>query len=109
MLADTQCRNAKSKDKPYKPTGVKAWRYRFKLVKDGTRKESVFAIGDYVRIPARETLEESQACKAGGGLTLAEARDERIKARDMAVATFRADTDPVYPVRKALPKSKTQH
>ena len=65
MLTDTQCRNAKPKDKPYKlpdgkglylevkPNGVKAWRYRFKLVRDGERKESVFAIGDYAAAPAR--------------------------------------------------------
>lgn len=45
MLTDSQCRNAKCKDKPYKltdanglyleikPNGVKAWRYRFKLTK----------------------------------------------------------------------------
>lgn len=222
MLTDTQCRNAKPKAKPYKladdkglylevkPTGVKAWRYRFELVKDGTRKESVFAIGDYASIPARETPEEAQTRRAGGRLTLAEAREERIKARDLvkqginpahqrqlnrvqigqgaattfevvakewlalkdwetatkarrldmltrvvfpkigklpvksvtsahvldvlttaakdngpsvaaeaqrtmssvfdlAVATLRADTDPVYAVRKALPKNKTQH
>lgn len=222
MLTDTQCRNAKPKDKPYKladdkglylevkPTGVKAWRYRFELVKDGTRKESVFAIGEYASILARETPKEAQARRDGGRFALAEARDERIKARDLvkqginpahqrqlnrvqigqdaattfeavakewlalrdweavtkarrldmlmrvvfpkigklpvksvtsahvldvlttaakdngpavaaeaqrtmssvfdlAVATLRADTDPVYPVRKALPKSKTQH
>ena len=222
MLTDTQCRNAKTKDKPYKlsddkglylevkPNGVKAWRYRFELLKNGVRKEGVFAIGDYASIPARETPEEAQTRRAGGRLTLAEARDERIKARDLvkqginpvhqrqlnrvqigqdaattfesvakewlalkdwekvtkarrldmlervvfpkigklpvksvtpahildvlttsakdngpsvaaeaqrtmssvfdlAVATLRADTDPVYPVRKALPKNKTQH
>lgn len=28
---------------------------------------------------------------------------------DLAVSTLRADTDPVYPVRKALPTNKTQH
>ena len=222
MLTDTQCRNAKPKDKPYKladdkglylevkPSGVKAWRYRFELVKDGLRKESMFAIGDYASIQNKETAVEAQARRAGGRLTLAEARDERIKARDLvkqginpahqrqlnrvqigqdaattfesvakewlalkdwqevtkarrldmltrvvfpkignmpvksvtpahildvlttsakdngpsvaaeaqrtmssvfdlAVATLRADTDPVYPVRKALPKNKTQH
>ena len=222
MLTDTQCRNAKSKDKPYKvaddkglylevkPSGVKAWRYRFELVKDGTRKESVFAIGDYANSPTGETPEAAQARRAGGRFTLAEAREERIKARalvkqginpahqrqqdrvqivqdfattfesvakewlalrdwedvtkarrldmltrvvfpkigklpvksvtpahvldvlktaakgngpsvaaeaqrtmsavfDLAVATLRADNDPVYPVRKALPKNKTQH
>jgi integrase len=222
MLTDTQCRNAKPKDKPYKladdkglylevkPTGVKAWRYRFELVKGGTRKESVFAIGDYSSSSTTETPEASKARRAGGRFTLAEARDERIKARglvkqginpahqrqqnrvqivqdfattfesvakewlalrdwedvtktrrldmltrvvfpkigmlpvksvtpahvldvlttaakdngpsvaaeaqrtmaavfDLAEATLRADNDPVYPVRKALPKNKTQH
>jgi integrase len=222
MLTDTQCRNSKPKDKPYKladdkglylevkPTGVKAWRYRFELVKDGTRKESVFAIGDYVSSSNTETPEAAKLRRAGGRFTLAEARDERVKARglvkqginpahqrqqnrvqvvqdfattfesvakewlalrdwedvtkarrldmltrvvfpkigilpvksvtpahvldvlttaaknngpsvaaeaqrtmsavfDLAVATLRADNDPVYPVRKALPKNKTQH
>jgi integrase len=28
---------------------------------------------------------------------------------ELAIATLRADTDPVYPVRKALPANKTQH
>jgi len=222
MLTDTKCRNAKPKDKSYKvtddkglylevkPSGVKAWRYRFELVKDGTRKESVFAIGDYANSPTGETPEAAQARRTGGRFTLAEAREERIKARalvkqginpahqrqqdrvqivqdfattfesvakewlalrdwedvtkarrldmltrvvfpkigklpvksvtpahvldvlktaakgngpsvaaeaqrtmsavfDLAVATLRADNDPVYPVLKALPKNKTQH
>lgn len=218
MLTDTQCRTAKPKDKPYKltddkglylevkPNGVKAWRYRFKLAS----KESVFAIGDYTSAPSGETPEEAKARRAGGRFTLAEAREERIKARglvkqginpahnrqlerikreqesattfeavarewvslkdweevtkarrldmlervvfpkigalpvkqvlpahildvlkttqekngpsvaaeakramsgvfELAVSTLRADTDPVYPVRKALPANKTQH
>lgn len=222
MLNDTQCRNAKAKDKPYKladekglylevkPSGVKAWRYRFEIVRDGLRKESIFAIGEYASAPTKETPEEAKARRAGGRLTVAEARDERTKARDlvkhginpahqrqlnrvhqaqeasttfeslarewvtlrdwesvtksrrldmltrvvfpkigklpvkavtsahvldvlktaaknngpsvaaeaqrtmssifdMAVANLKADTDPVYPVRKALQKSKTQH
>ena len=222
MLNDTQCRNAKPKPKPYKladekglylevkPSGVKAWRYRFKLASDGTVKESLFAIGDYTSAPSGETAEQSRERRAGGRFTLAEARDERIKARglvkqginpvhdrqqkrvfrqqesantfetmalewlglrdweevtkarrldmlqrvvfpkigklplksikpahvlevlnaankvngpsvaaeaqrtissvfDLAVSTLKADTDPVYPVRKALPKNKTQH
>lgn len=222
MLNDTQCRNAKAKEKPYKltdekglylevkPNGVKAWRYRFKLSKDGEMKESVFAIGDYCAAPNGETTEQAEARRAGGRFTLAEARNERIKARglvkqginpahdrqlskiksqqdasntfeavakewlnlkdweqvtkrrrldmltrvvfpkigplpvkqitpahildvlnaatknnglsvaaeakrtmtgvfELAVATLRADTDPVYPVRKALPANKTQH
>lgn len=222
MLNDVQCRNAKPKDKPYKltdgqglvlevkPNGVKAWRYRFELVTDGQRKESMFAIGDYASAPAGETAEEAAARRGGRRFTLAEAREERTKARalvkqgmnpararqleqikrvqdssntfeavarewlalkdweettkarrldmltrvvfpkigalpvkqitpahvldvlktahekngpsvaaeakrtmsgvfDLAVSTLRADTDPTYPVRKALPANKTQH
>lgn len=93
MLTDTQCKNAKQKEKPYKlpdsnglylevkPNGVKAWRYRFKLTKDGVIKESVFAIGDYAIVPSTETAEEAKARKDGGTFTLAEAREERTKAR----------------------------
>lgn len=93
MLTDTQCKNAKPKEKPYKlpdsnglflevkPNGVKAWRYRFKLTKDGVIKESVFAIGDYAIVPSTETTEEAKARKDGGTFTLAEAREERTKAR----------------------------
>lgn len=222
MLTDTQCRTAKPKDKPYKltdskglhllvkPNGAKAWRYRFKLAKEGEVRESVFAIGEYCIAPSGETPEEAKARRAGGRFTLAEARDERTKARalvkqginpahnrqldrikreqesattfeavarewvalkdweevtkkrrldmltrvvfpkigvlpvkqvtpahvldvlttaakkngpsvaaeakrtmsgvfELAVATLRADADPVYPVRKALPANKTQH
>jgi hypothetical protein len=93
MLTATECRNAKSKDRPYKltdikglylevkPNGVKAWRYRFELCRDGERKESVFAIGDYATAPTGETEQQAKARRAGGGFTLAEARDERAKAR----------------------------
>ncbi|WP_426344236.1 tyrosine-type recombinase/integrase [Pseudoduganella sp. R-32] len=93
MLNDTKCRTAKAQDKPYKltdgkglylevkPNGVKAWRYRFKLVREGAVKESVFAIGEYVVAPNGETLEAALARRAGGSFTLAEARDERAKAR----------------------------
>lgn len=222
MLTDTQCRTAKPKDKPYKlsdgkglylevkPNGVKAWRYRFELREADTNKESVFAIGEYAIVPSGETPDETQMRRNGRRFTLAEAREERIKARslvkqginparhrqlerikreqekvstfkavakewlalkdwedvtkarrldmlervvfpkigalpvksitsahildilntaakkngltvaaeakrtmsaifELAVATLRADTDPVYPVRKALPANKTQH
>lgn len=93
MLTDTQCRTAKPKDKPYKlsdgkglyleikPNGVKAWRYRFELREGDVAKESIFAIGDYVVAQSGETHEEGQARRAGRRFTLAEARDERIKAR----------------------------
>jgi integrase len=95
MLNDTQCRAAKAQARPYKladgkglylevkPNGVKAWRYRFKLEKDGGLKESIFAIGDYASVPSREDAECAQARRAGGRFTLAEARDERSKARDL--------------------------
>lgn len=222
MLTDTQCRTAKPKEKPYKlsdgkglyleikPNGVKAWRYRFELRVGDVAKESVFAIGDYTIAPSGEVPEEAQARRAGRRFTLAEARDERTKARalvkqginpahnrqlerikreqesattfeavakewlalkdweeitkkrrldmlnrvvfpkigslpvksitpvhildllntsakkngltvaaeakrtisgvfELAVSTLRADSDPVYPVRKALPANKTQH
>ena len=222
MLNDTKCRNAKAKTGgPYKltdakglylevkPNGVKAWRYRFELARAGERKESVFAIGEYVSAPVGETPEQAAARKSGGRFTLAEAREQRAKARalvkqginpahqrqlsritreqenattfeavarewlalkdweqvtkdrrlamlkrvvfpsighlpvkqitpahvlnilkgtakdaptvaaeakrtmsgvfELAVSTLRADADPVYPVRKALPANKTQH
>ena len=93
MLTDTQCRTAKPKEKPYKlsdgkglyleikPNGVKAWRYRFELREGDVVKESIFAIGDYAISSSGETPEEGQARRAGRRFTLAEARDERIKAR----------------------------
>lgn len=93
MLTDTQCRTAKPKDKPcklsdgkglyleIKPNGVKAWRYRFELREGEATKESIFAIGDYAIVPSGETPEEAKARRGGRRFTLAEARDERIKAR----------------------------
>jgi hypothetical protein len=95
MLTDTQCRTAKPKDKPYKLTdgkglhlevktnGSKAWRYRFELRTGDTIKESTFAIGDYAIAPRGESPAEAQARKNGRRFTLAEARDERVKARDL--------------------------
>ncbi|MGB7934145.1 MAG: tyrosine-type recombinase/integrase [Gammaproteobacteria bacterium] len=95
MLTDTQCRTARPKDKPYKlsdgkglyleikPNGVKAWRYRFELREGEATKESIFAIGDYAIAPSGETPEEAQARRGGRRFTLAEARDERTKARSL--------------------------
>lgn len=96
-LTDTQCRTAKPKEKPYKltdgnglylevkPNGVKAWRYRFELSDGETRKESVFAIGDYVAAPKGETPEQAEERRKGRRFTLSEARDERVKARSLVV------------------------
>lgn len=73
MLTDTQIRNAKPKEKPYKltdsnglylevrPNGSKLWRYRYRI----GGKENLFAIGDY---PA---------------MSLTEARGERESARKL--------------------------
>jgi hypothetical protein len=85
MLTNTQGRNAKPKDKPYKlpdgkglylevkPNGVKAWRYGFELREGGTVKESLFAVGDYVTAPRCETQRKLRHA-AGGSFTLSEAR-----------------------------------
>jgi hypothetical protein len=93
MLTDAQCRTATPREKPYKlpdgkglylevkPNGVKAWRYRFKLAQLGAAKESMFAIGDYAAAPAGETPEQAKSQRDGWRFTLAEARDERTKAR----------------------------
>lgn len=93
MLTDTKCRNARPKDKPYKVTdekglylevkanGAKVWRYRFELLREGERKESVFTIGDYAVLPLTETVDEAKARRDGGSLTLAEAREQRTKLR----------------------------
>jgi len=95
MLADTQCRNAKAKGKPYKlvdekglylevkPNGSKVWRYRFELVREGARKESIFTIGEYCKAPQVETVEEAQVRRNGGHLTLGEARIERGRLRGL--------------------------
>lgn len=97
MLTDTQCRTAKPKEKPYKltdgkglyleikPNGVKAWRYRFELRDGESKKENVFAIGEYVIAPKGESQEDAQARRNGRQFTLAEARDERIKARALVM------------------------
>jgi len=97
MLTDTQCRTAKPKDKPYKltddkglyleikPNGVKAWRYRFELREGEIKKESLFAIGDYAIAPKGESQEDALARRHGRRFTLAEARDERTKARALVM------------------------
>ncbi|MDH0293020.1 tyrosine-type recombinase/integrase [Pseudomonas sp. GD04087] len=96
-LTDTECRTAKPKEKPYKltdgnglylevkPNGVKAWRYRFELSDGSVRKESVFAIGEYVIATKGETPEQSEERRRGRRFTLSEARDERVKARSLVV------------------------
>ncbi|MGQ0526706.1 MAG: tyrosine-type recombinase/integrase [Alphaproteobacteria bacterium] len=95
MLTEIECKNAKAQESLYrlkdgkglylevKPNGVKAWRYRFEYVHEGKCKESMFAIGEYAKNVSgkKETEEQAQARRAGGNFTLAEARQERNRAR----------------------------
>lgn len=200
MLTDARCRSAKPMEKLYrlndykglyleiKPSGVKAWRYRFKLA----GKESLFALGAYPSVglaDAREKCEDARklvrlgvspvqnrqfekirremdsantfeavakewlalkdwedvtktrrldmlqrvvfpsigklpvrqitsahvldilmkTVKRGAPSVAAEAKRTMSSVFELAVATLRADTDPVWAVRKSLPPNKTQH
>ncbi|WP_215405263.1 integrase arm-type DNA-binding domain-containing protein [Janthinobacterium sp. JC611] len=200
MLTDAHCRNAKPREKLYrlndfkglyleiKPTGVKAWRYRFKL----NSKESLFALGNYPdvsladardacgearklvkqgispvqnrqlelvkreldsgntfeviaqewlalkdwedvtktrrldmlqrvvfpsigKLPVRQITSAhildilNKTVARGAPTVAAEAKRTMSSVFELAVATLRADTDPVWAVRKALPPNKTQH
>ncbi|WP_080708254.1 tyrosine-type recombinase/integrase [Bordetella bronchiseptica] len=200
MLSDAHCRNAKPKLKLYrlndhrglylevKPSGVKAWRFRFTL----RGKASMFALGDYPSVGLAEARERCEAArslvrqginpaqqrqvdrikqasdaeitfalvarewlqtkdwedvtknrrldmlervvfpalgtmpirevkpihvldvlqrtvKRGAPSVAAEARRTMSSVFEFAVATLRADSDPVWPVRKSIPANKTQH
>lgn len=88
-LTDAKIRNTKPGDKPIKladggglylevrPTGTKLWRYRYRIA----GKENVFALGEYVQAPSGETGEQAEVRRAGGMLTLAEARARREECR----------------------------
>lgn len=115
MLTDTQCRNAKPREKAYKlsdnkglylevkPSGVKTWRYRFEMIRGEERKESIFTIGTYAPAPAGETEDQARIRRNAGGYSLAEAREERISAR----ALVRQGVDPVK--NRQLDRIKRQH
>ena len=49
------------------------------------------------------------AAKKNGLTVAAEAKRTMSGVFELAVSTLRADSDPVYPVRRALPANKTQH
>ena len=51
----------------------------------------------------------NKTVKRGAPTVAAEAKRTMSGVFEHAVATLRADTDPVWPVRKALPPNKTQH
>jgi integrase len=67
------------------------------------------------KLPVREitphhilkTLQET--AKPGTPTVAAEARRTISPVFELVVATLRADSDPVWPVRKAIPANKTQH
>lgn len=50
-----------------------------------------------------------ETTKRGVSTVAAEARRTVSSVFELAVATLRADSDPVWPMRKALPANKTQH
>ena len=89
MLTDTQCRNAKTTDKPLRlpdgkglyleirPNGSKLWRYRYKI----NDKENLFAMGEYCQPPAGESEAAGIARREGRKFTLGEARSERERCR----------------------------
>lgn len=89
MLTDTQCRNAKTTDKPLKlrdgnglylevrANGSKLWRYRYEI----GGKENLFALGEYCQSPAGESEVAAQARREGKQFTLGEARTERERCR----------------------------
>ncbi|MBS1191493.1 MAG: integrase [Rhodocyclaceae bacterium] len=71
MLTDTQLRNAKPNDKPYKltdgnglylevrPNGSKLWRYRYRI----GGKENLYAVGDYPAMSLAEARAEREAAR----------------------------------------------
>lgn len=98
-LTDTHCRNAKLKPKLYrltdhrglclevKPSGVKAWHYRFTL--DG--KASMFARGEYPAVSLAEARDRCEAARqlVKQGINPAQQRQiDRIKQASDAEMTF---------------------
>ena len=91
MLTDIKIKKAKAKGKAYKltdgngllieiaPNGKKRWRYRYRI----DSKENLFALGDYCSSPSGETEEQSKGRINARRFTLAEARVERERCRDL--------------------------
>ena len=104
MLTDTQLRNAKPKDKPYKltdgaglylevrPNGSRLWRYRYRIA----GKENLYAVGDY---PAMSLVEARAAREAArklvkAGIHPAHNRQTETLRRSLeAESTFQAVAD----------------
>jgi integrase len=90
-LTDASIRTAKPKAKRYRmsdghglaievsPAGGKYWRYRYEMA----GREYLYALGEWATAPDGETAEQAAARRAAGRFTLAEARFERQRCRDM--------------------------
>ena len=80
-------------------------------------KKAARAVGEksVEMLPVREITTHhilkilQETAKRGAPTVAAEARRTISSVFELAVATLRADSDPVWPVRKALPANKTQH
>lgn len=101
MLTDTQCRNAKTKEKPYKltdgkglylevrPNGSKLWRYRYRI----GRKENLYAVGDYPALGLTEARAEREAARKlvkQGIHPSHQRRTETLRRSIEAESTFKA-------------------
>ncbi|MGY2970281.1 hypothetical protein ACVWWU_000662 [Pantoea sp. PA1] len=67
------------------------------------------------KLPVREITPHyilkilQETAKRGAPIVAAKARRNISSVFELAVATLRADSDPVWLVRKAIPANKTQH
>jgi len=101
MLTDSQCRNAKPKEKPYKLTdsnglylevrsnGSKLWRYRYRI----NGKENLFAVGDYPAIGlagARLARDEARKLVKEGIHPSQQRQTDRLRRSLDAGSTFQA-------------------
>lgn len=101
MLTDTQLRNAKPTDKPYKltdgkglylevrPNGSKLWRYRYRI----GGKENLYAVGDYPSMSLLEARVEREAARklVKQGIHPAHQRQTETLRRSIeAESTFKA-------------------
>src|SRR5471030_677334 len=92
---------------------LKGWEPETKSRRLGMLKRVVFpSIG---KLPVRTITSAhildilNKTVKRGAPSVAAEAKRTMSGVFELAVATLRADSDPVWPVRKALPPNKTQH
>jgi Arm DNA-binding domain/Phage integrase central domain len=96
----------------YEWLALKDWEEVTKARRLAMLKRVVFpAIG---KLPVRQItpahiLDILKRTARTGPTVAAEAKRTMSGIFELAVSTLRAETDPVYPVRKALPANKTQH